>query len=542
MARMQQRRVLLVLLGSALLLWLGTALLRGSTLPSVVDDTALPSGSRLAHLLGAHDSSAQQQHVRPPTELHDAADVGDSSTHSSSHSRLRAEWVRQQLQQARSQGGTRMLFPPATAPGDTRPRVSKDPFAGVKAQAALAEVERREREQQGHGAAGVAAAAATASAAPIPVLLFTYNRAGNLRATIDSILERRPANPALHPLFISQDGSDEATRLVAREFVDNVSGDPRRANIHYMTFRWEEQRVEVEQQHRQWVTYYKIATHYKWALGQVFDAMAAGSSVVDPPLPGGPQRFEHVIMLEDDMRLSVDFFPFFRRTQPILDADNTLMCVSAWNDNGRPPLANDPRQLYRTDCFPGLGWMMSRRLWEELGPRWPKGFWDDWLREPSQRRGRSCIYPAVNRVHTFGDKGASAGQFFEQFLRDIRLNDVDVDWNKEEIGYVTSQQKYTQFLIERIAQAQRIQSVQELPAEAAVPDAGSSDSTGPLSEHVLVYSSLAQLDALLASQNMMTDHKAGVPRTSVAQGVITFTTPARQRVWLVPHDSPLLRT
>ena len=35
------------------------------------------------------------------------------------------------------------------------------------------------------------------------------------------------------------------------------------------------------------------------------------------------------------------------------------------------------------------GWLMTRRLWGELGPKWPneKGFWDDWLREPPQVAG-----------------------------------------------------------------------------------------------------------------------------------------------------------
>jgi alpha-1,3-mannosyl-glycoprotein beta-1,2-N-acetylglucosaminyltransferase len=28
--------------------------------------------------------------------------------------------------------------------------------------------------------------------------------------------------------------------------------------------------------------------------------------------------------------------------------------------------------------------MMSRKLWNELHPKWPLGFWDDWLREPEQ--------------------------------------------------------------------------------------------------------------------------------------------------------------
>ena len=27
--------------------------------------------------------------------------------------------------------------------------------------------------------------------------------------------------------------------------------------------------------------------------------------------------------------------------------------------------------LYRSDFFPGLGWMLKKNLWEELKPKWP---------------------------------------------------------------------------------------------------------------------------------------------------------------------------
>ena len=43
-------------------------------------------------------------------------------------------------------------------------------------------------------------------------------------------------------------------------------------------------------------------------------------------------------------------------------------------------LAKDPKRLFRTSYFPGLGWMMRRELWEEIGPRWPKEHWDHWMR------------------------------------------------------------------------------------------------------------------------------------------------------------------
>lgn len=49
-------------------------------------------------------------------------------------------------------------------------------------------------------------------------------------------------------------------------------------------------------------------------------------------------------------------------------------CVSAWNDNGKIGNIDDKfaAGLYRTDFFPGLGWMMTKELWHELSVKWPK--------------------------------------------------------------------------------------------------------------------------------------------------------------------------
>lgn len=85
-------------------------------------------------------------------------------------------------------------------------------------------------------------------------------------------------------------------------------------------------------------------------------------------------------------------------------------CISAWNDNGKENLIdlNATSLLYRTDFFPGLGWMLSNDLWtKELGPKWPKSFWDDWIRNPEQRKGRACIRPEISRTRTFGKIGVS---------------------------------------------------------------------------------------------------------------------------------------
>ena len=75
-------------------------------------------------------------------------------------------------------------------------------------------------------------------------------------------------------------------------------------------------------------------------------------------------------------------------------------------DESRPDL------LYRTDFFGGLGWMMTSELWTEIGPKWPRSYWDDWIRNPEQRRERACIRPEISRTRTFGKVGNVSQKFY----------------------------------------------------------------------------------------------------------------------------------
>jgi len=43
-------------------------------------------------------------------------------------------------------------------------------------------------------------------------------------------------------------------------------------------------------------------------------------------------------LFPDDLDLSPDFFEYFAALRPILQLDNSLWCISAWNDNGKPDL------------------------------------------------------------------------------------------------------------------------------------------------------------------------------------------------------------
>ena len=76
----------------------------------------------------------------------------------------------------------------------------------------------------------------------------------------------------------------------------------------------------------------------------------------------------------DDLDVAADFYEYFSNTYELLLKDTSLWCVSAWNDNGKANLVDmkHGELLYRSDFFPGLGWMITKKVWDELEPKWPK--------------------------------------------------------------------------------------------------------------------------------------------------------------------------
>jgi alpha-1,3-mannosyl-glycoprotein beta-1,2-N-acetylglucosaminyltransferase len=63
-------------------------------------------------------------------------------------------------------------------------------------------------------------------------------------------------------------------------------------------------------------------------------------------------------------------------------------------------------------------------------------YWDDWVREPEQRKGRVCIRPEISRTYTFGEVGVSIGQFWREYLSSIKLNDQLVPWSSKDLDYL----------------------------------------------------------------------------------------------------------
>ncbi|KAF2484070.1 GNT-I family-domain-containing protein [Neohortaea acidophila] len=343
---------------------------------------------------------------------------------------------------------------------------------------------------------------------PIPVIIFTYNRPDYLRRTLDSVLAALPPDRSLHPIFVSQDDFGPGTEQVIASYEDQVT---------HLRFVWDgDRRKKVSK------IYTKIARHYEFALTEVMDRVE------------GHEKWDRVIMLEDDMQLAPDFFPYFRRMAPLFDTDPSLYCVSAWNTNGQAPLVASPTATYRTECFPGLGWMWSRALWNELRG-WTYAWWDEWLRDPVQRKGRSCIIPEVSRVTTFGERGASRGEFFSYFEA-MRLNDVNVDWEAVDLGYLP-QQQYNAWMTEQLQAT--VSAVGWEEARKAISRELDIDGKAveDVKERWIGYRDLDHLTAMMGDIGLITKHKAGMPRASY-RGVI-HVRHRGVRVWLVPDNLSL---
>lgn len=126
--------------------------------------------------------------------------------------------------------------------------------------------------------------------------------------------------------------------------------------------------------------------------------------------------------------------------------------MSGWNDNGFKGLAKDERRLFRTDYFPGLGWMIRNDTWALLRgiwPRFPSTGWDHWLRHGSglRTKKRDCILPEVPRTHHFDLKGTNVKKGTELAKNLARMAESRLQSNElGDLSYLLQGEYDTQLL------------------------------------------------------------------------------------------------
>ena len=224
--------------------------------------------------------------------------------------------------------------------------------------------------------------------------------------------------------------------------------------------------------------YWRLCAHFKWALQKALGADAS---------------LKRVILLEEDLKIAPDFFP-------------------------------------------GLGWMVTRAVWEgELAPKWPRAYWDDWLREPKNRLGRHFIRPEVSRTFHFGRVGVSNSEF-GSFLEGIRLSDHFVKFSDLDLSYL-SLRRWDKEYLAAVARSKLVslQDLVGLMREGDEAAAGLGVATGPLGDGLRVhYASFQEFERIAAVLRIMDNIKANVPRTAYHGIVSTWIGGSRLRAHVVP--------
>jgi len=329
----------------------------------------------------------------------------------------------------------------------------------------------------------------------IPVLLFACNRV-SVNKALDLLVAYRP-NKQQFPIIVSQDCGHQETANVIRGYGDQI------ISIQQPDLT----EPVVPPKEKKFRGYFKIARHYGWALNQTFNVFG----------------YNQVVIVEDDLEVAPDFYEYFAATLPILRSDASLWCVSAWNDNGKSGLIDEEKaadMLYRTDFFPGLGWMITKDMWTELGAKWPRSYWDDWMREPGQRRERACIRPEISRTKTFGKIGVSNGLFFEKHLKKIVLSTKFVPFTVLDLNYLKKEQ-YDKSYIDAVYKT-AVYSLEDVKK-------------GAMPEQIvrITYRTRENFKKISKSLGIMDDFKSGVPRMAY-RGIVSFMYRGR-RVYLAPN-------
>ncbi|XP_035677414.1 protein O-linked-mannose beta-1,2-N-acetylglucosaminyltransferase 1-like [Branchiostoma floridae] len=126
---------------------------------------------------------------------------------------------------------------------------------------------------------------------------------------------------------------------------------------------------------------------------------------------------KYAIFIDEGFRARPGFLRYFGQTLSLLDQDDSVFSVSAWNHNGFEGLSQDPSLVYRTEDFPATGWVVRRSVWEsEVRGKeaaccmvFP---WHSWF--GGDLKGREVLVPDVSRVEYIVREGLFEDDAFRQ--------------------------------------------------------------------------------------------------------------------------------
>ena len=349
------------------------------------------------------------------------------------------------------------------------------------------------------------------------LLIIASNRPEYLSQNLAKVVEYHPCT--VLPIVVSEDGNSPQVSTVVekykKEFHETKGCKVPFLHVHHPGHHEPAQNG-----------YFRLSRHFKWALTNGFTDpnIAPNKHPFDDNTLG---KVDRIIILEEDLLIATDFFNFFGVFSHILDEDTSLLCISAWNDNGFSKFIHDASSIYRSDFFPGLGWMMPRRIWNELEPKWPRAYWDDWMREPPQRKDRHTLRPEVSRTFHIGSHGVSNAEFSD-YMHKIKLNDQYIHFEHLDMAYLRQEEWDNKYELD-------IHNAQKVTTNFF---SSSPDTTNTTIQYKIMYQGLNggpdSFVSIARRLGIMENIKANVPRTAY-KGIVTVWI-KNMKVHIVPES------
>lgn len=141
-------------------------------------------------------------------------------------------------------------------------------------------------------------------------------------------------------------------------------------------------------------------------------------------------KAKFILVLEEEVIPTQDFLSFHAQCLSVLESDETLIGVSAWNENGYEKVSTIPSLAYRTKTFPGLGFLLRKSFYDsemkgKLEVCCENRTWNGWLN--NRKEELEMIIPDVSRVYRRPYEG-STGQLdlLQELLNRPRATNLDM--------------------------------------------------------------------------------------------------------------------
>ncbi|KAK4324678.1 hypothetical protein Pmani_004678 [Petrolisthes manimaculis] len=114
-----------------------------------------------------------------------------------------------------------------------------------------------------------------------------------------------------------------------------------------------------------------------------------------------------VILLDEDIEVSPDFFSFMSQTLGVLQSDPTLYCINAHSAGGFRGLAHDETRVFRGSVQVEWGYAITLDFVREALSMWlnttnPNTLYYDFWIYMNVRKQRECLFPEMTRSRHFG--------------------------------------------------------------------------------------------------------------------------------------------